>query len=121
MEIGYWGYPLITGILAAAILNLLTPFLPSLFLFLIVAVCLLVAIFVYVRAKKGLLQLRIMFLGASVMSILFALYTFFFSIVSLGLIQIPLDAWVSPFRSILVTSFFSLLERLTKFLEDSSK
>jgi hypothetical protein len=59
-----------------------------------------------------------MFLGASLASITFAFHTFFFSIVSLGLIQISLNALVSLFRSILITSFFSLLERLTKFLED---
>jgi hypothetical protein len=52
------------------------------------------------------------------MSIVFAFQTFFFSIVGNGLVQIPLDALVGLFRSVLLTSLFSLLERLTRFFED---
>lgn len=117
----YYPLPLIFGVISAVVLNLLTPFYPSLILFIIVAIMLLGAISYSVREKIGLLQLRVMFIGASVTSILFAFHTYFFSIVSIGLIQIPIDALVGLFRSILITSFFSLLERLTKFLEDRSR
>jgi hypothetical protein len=118
MKIEDWLSPLLIGIIAAAFLNLLTPLFPSILFFLFVTGILLFFIFNSIRLKVEILQLRVLFLGASVTSILFALHTYFFSIISVGLVQIPLDSITGLFRSILTISLFSLLERLTKFLED---
>jgi hypothetical protein len=56
-------------------------------------------------------------LGASIISAGLALVTFF-SLNRGGVIQISLENLTGVFKSILLASFFSLLERLTKYLED---
>ena len=121
MKIGDWLFPLVVGIGTAVTLNLLVPFFPSVFVFILITVILLYLIFTSTKDKDDLLRLRIVFLGASLASIIFAFYTFFFSIQSSGIVQIPFNALIGLFRSILITSFFSLFERLTKFLEDRQK
>jgi hypothetical protein len=80
---------------------------------------LLIAIIISFSLNKGFEELRALFLGASITSVAFMINTFFFTLVLNGLVQIPVpDGIVTIFRSILLTGFFSLLERLTKFIED---
>jgi hypothetical protein len=108
---------LLLGMLIAISLSHSTPLFPSVVFFLLSIVALLVFVVIFALGRD-FMRLRILFLGASITSVALAFRTFFFSIVLNGLVQIPFDALVSLFRSILLTSFFSLLERLTRFIED---
>lgn len=116
-KVGYLLLFLLLGMIIAFDFNAVTPFSLTSMPFLVGIVGLLLFI-IYLAFHKCFVFLRIMFLGASITSVLFASRTFFFSIVKLGMVQIPLDAIVGLFRSILFTSIFSLLERLTRFIED---
>jgi len=109
---------LLLGMLISISLSNSTPLFPSVILFLI-SLAILFVIVVILALSREFMRLRILFLGASITSVAFAFHTFFFSLVSkIGLISISLDALVGLFRSILLASFFSLLERLTRFIED---
>jgi hypothetical protein len=110
---------LLLGMVASISLARATPLFPSVVFFLL-SVVLLLCLVVYLALSKNFLSLRILFLGASVTSVLSAFLTFF-SLVRLGLIQISLDDIVGIFRSVLLTSLFSLLERLTRFIEDQTR
>jgi hypothetical protein len=61
--------------------------------------------------------IRILLIGASIVSVLSALLTWV-STGKNGFISIDLNQIDGIFRSILLTSFFSLLERITRFIED---
>jgi hypothetical protein len=111
---------LLLGMVISISLNIGTPLFPSV-IFLLISLAILLVIAIFLALSKDFIKLRILFLGASIVSVLFAFRTFLFSIVLNGLIQIPLDALVGLFRSILLTSFFSLLERLTRFIEDQAE
>lgn len=111
---------LLLGMVISISLNNVTPLFPSLIFFLI-SLAVFLVIVVILALSRAFTKLRILFLGASITSVLSAFRTFFFSIVINGLIQIPFDALVGLFRSILLTSSFSLLERLTRFIEDQLK
>jgi hypothetical protein len=108
---------LVLGMFFSFSFNNFTPVNPSMILF-IVSLIMFGGLVVMSAYAKAFMEIRILFLGASITSVLFAFHTFYFSIALNGLIQIPLDALVGLFRSILLTSFFSLLERLTRFIED---
>jgi hypothetical protein len=101
-------------------LNYGTPLFPSV-IFLLIGLVAFIVITIILASSRAFTKLRALFLGASIISVLFAFRTFFFSIVMNGLIQIPFETLVGIFRSILLTSFFSLLERLTRFIEDQSE
>lgn len=111
---------LLLGMLIAISLSYSTPLFPSVVFFLLSIVALLVFVVIFALGRD-FMRLRILFLGASITSVALAFRTFFFSIVLNGLVQIPFDALVGLFRSILLASFFSLLERLTRFIEDQSE
>jgi hypothetical protein len=112
----------ILGILIAVILNSITPLSSSWVFFLFILVLLLILVIVFGWVYRDFMSLRILFLGASITSVLFAFHTFFFSIVGkFGIIGISLDSLVGLFRSVLLTSLFSFLERLTRFFEDQAE
>jgi hypothetical protein len=108
---------LLLGMLLSISLNIGSPLFPSV-IFLLISLTALFVIAILLALSRDFASLRILFLGASIVSVLFAFRTFFFSIALGGLIQIPFDALVGLFRSVLLTSFFSLLERLARFIED---
>ena len=109
---------LLLGMLFSISLSYGMPIFPFVILFLI-SLAMLFGFVVILALSREFLRLRILFIGASITSVAFAFHTFFFSLVSkIGLISIPFDALVGLFRSILLASFFSLLERLTRFIED---
>jgi len=108
---------LLLGIATAFVLNFGTPLYPFSALFVVGIV--LVLCFALVLLLKGhFMNLRTLFLGASITSLIFAFRTFFFSLVMEEMIQITFDNLWGLFRSVLLTSLFSLLERLTRFIED---
>lgn len=112
---------LIVGIMIALAMNYaLTPNYLSMIYFLFETVVFSLIIVLSYGYAEGMLTLRILFIGASIVSIIFAFYTFFFSITLQGLVQISNTAIAGLFKSILIASFFGLLERLAKFLEDKA-
>lgn len=104
------------GVALAVLMSFVTPLFSDVVFFLLVSIEVLFFIIMIALSRRYML-LRILFLGASVTSVLSA-FVNFFSLGKSGIIQIPFDALVGLFRSILLASFFSLWERLTKFLED---
>jgi hypothetical protein len=109
--------PLISGVLIAIALNLSLPTWISAMQFLSISL----AVLFLVIITKNLSIFRMVFLGASFTSIVFAFYNFFFAINTAIGLSFNLYLLAGLFRSILVTSLFSLLERLTRFLEDRRK
>lgn len=110
---------LLLGMIIALLLGFGTPLYPFSVLFLIGIVLLLC--FGAILALRGyFVKLRLIFLGASIVSVILAFVTFF-SLNRGGAIQIPFDALFGIFRSILLASFFSLLERLSRFLEEQNE
>ena len=107
---------LLFGIFVAIVLSNITPL--SSMVFFGSMVVMIIAIVVFFAYSREFMSLRLLFLGASVTSLIFAFHTFFFSLVLNGLVQIPLDAITGLFRSVLLTSLFSLLERITRYIED---
>jgi len=65
-------------------------------------------------------ELRLLFLGASVTAVVSAFITFM-SIINFNLISINLNQLAGIFRSLLLASIFSLIERSVKFFEDKSE
>jgi hypothetical protein len=103
------------GMLMAFTLSYITPLSPLTVFITLVAVA---VVFVLLLAyEKDLANIRLAFLGASAVSLTLAFVTFS-SLTHLGLYSVTLDQIVGIFRSILLTSYFSVLERLTKFFED---
>jgi len=111
---------LVLGIGFSISINNVTPTNPSI-IFFAVSLILLSVLLVILAYERAFMNIRILFLGASITSVLFATHTFVYSIVLNGLIQIPFNALVGLFRSILLASIFSLLERLTRLIEDQLK
>jgi len=110
---------LLLGILIAVSLSYVTPLSSAVFFaFQIVSLIGLIVIFAYYKEFRSL---RIIFLGASITSLIFAFRTFFFSLIINEMVQITFDNVWGLFRSVLLTSLFSLLERLTKFIEDKTE
>lgn len=110
---------LLTGISIALVLNNATPIFPSIIVFyVLLAVVFGIVVFAWLAGFFDLI--RILLIGASIISVLSALVTFFI-IGNRGFISITLDQIAGIFRSILLASFFSLLERATRFVEDRVK
>jgi hypothetical protein len=107
---------LLLGMLIALLLSFGTPLFPFSVLFL-AGVAMVLCFTVILAKKRYYMRLRLIFLGASIASVISAFITFFL-LARTGLIGITLDALVGVFRSILLASFFSLLERLTKYFEE---
>lgn len=117
-KVGYQLACLFSGMGISVSWNSVTPGYPSVIIFLLGLASMLALVFT-LASSRDFIGLRILFLGASITSVIFAFHTFFFSLMVYGLIQISDVALVGLFRSILLTSLFSLLERLTRFLEDA--
>ena len=106
------------GMIVAFLLSQLTPLLslPAFVVLVVLTLYLVLQIF----QAKDLGHLRLMLLGASIVSISLAFISFI-SITHLGNISISLDQIVGLFRSILLASYFSFIERLMKFAEDERR
>jgi hypothetical protein len=111
---------LLSGILIALALNFSLPYPPTLFLFCFLLV-MVFALGVFAWLTEYFFLLRILLIGASIVSVLSALLTWISTGVSTGevsYVSIDDNQIDGIFRSILLTSFFSLLERTTRFIED---
>lgn len=108
------------GMLIASSLNTFgMPSYPDVLIFgLVVLGSLFIVISSGLNKEVGAHVFRPFFLGASVISVFFAFRTFLSISDSNGVIQIPIGTLAGLFRSVLLASFFSLLERLARFFED---
>ena|SRR5208337_1576898 len=107
---------LLAGILIALILNNIEPLSYNTELFSLLLILVFI-IGIYAWSSGYFVLVRILLIGASIVSVLSALLTWI-STGETGLIQITLTQIDGIFRSILLASYFSLLDRLTKFIED---
>lgn len=107
---------LMIGILLALLLNSFTPLFHDLVAFgLVLVIVIAIAVFSWIDGQFVLI--RLLLVGASIVSVVSALVTWA-STGESGLIQINLNQIDNIFRSILLASFFSLLERITRFIDD---
>jgi len=88
-------------------------------LFPVVAIILFIFVMSY-KSSEEFISLRLVFLGAGTASLISAFVTFI-AIAQNGLIQITLDQLAGIFKSLLLASLFSLLERFAKIREDNTK
>ena len=107
---------LLIGIGIALTLNISLP-VSLLFTFFYILLAVVLAIAVFAWLTEYFILIRILLIGASIVSVGSALLTWV-STGKTGFISIDLDQIDGIFRSILLTSFFSLLERTTRFIED---
>ena len=106
----------ILGIVAAISLSLGLPTYPSV-IFFVMGLIFLLSVAIILACYRKFTELRLLFLGASVTSVISAFVTFF-SITNFNLISINLNQLAGTFRSLLLASLFSLLERFTRLIED---
>jgi hypothetical protein len=112
---------LLIGVIIAVSLNLPPSIYPfAVFFILFLVILLLVVALVFQKTHSSRLNIRVFFLGASLTSLGSAFLTYV-SLANGSIVQIPLNAIVGIFRSILLASFFSLLERLARYLEDETQ
>jgi len=106
----------IIGAVNAIILSFGLPTFPQV-LFFIAGLALLLSIASILAYHKNFVEMRMLFLGGSVTAVISAFITFMsltnFNLISINIIQIA-----GVFRSLLLASLFSLIERLTRFVED---
>lgn len=106
----------ILGILTAISLSLGLPTYPVI-IFFILGLITLLSIAIVLAYYRNFTEIRLLFLGASVTSVISAFITYL-SITNFNLISININQLAGIFRSLLLASMFSLLERFTRFFED---
>ncbi|MCJ7635452.1 hypothetical protein MUP77_24070 [Candidatus Bathyarchaeota archaeon] len=114
---------LLVGMLGGYVLSSIQPLFSDAIYFLIVLGVIIVIVLLSILKgdPKHRLRLRAFFLGASTVFIASAFHSFFSQIGPNHTIIITTSTFIGMYRSILLASTFSFLERLTKFLEDQNE
>lgn len=104
------------GILTGISLSFGLPIYPII-IFFILGLTILLSIAIILAYYRNFMEIRLLFLGASVTSVISAFITFL-SITNFNFISIDINQLAGIFRSLLLASLFSLLERFARFFED---